>query len=130
MHNALLRYWWSTQSAVRDRTLLVYTVVHEDGPCSLASFSKASELIQSVARLCDALDHHPTITINEAKVCERVGGCGELRQNLGACVACGRVEAGGYSTLTFLKARQAKALSSPATAPRARRSRRRQHFSV
>ena len=43
---------------------------------TLASFSKASELIQSVATLCDALDHHPTITINEAKVCERVGGCG------------------------------------------------------
>ena len=41
-----------------------------------SSFSAASELINSIAKLCDALDHHPTITINEAKVCERVGGCG------------------------------------------------------
>ena len=43
---------------------------------TLGSFSAASELINSIAKLCDALDHHPTITINEAKVCERVGGCG------------------------------------------------------
>ena len=43
---------------------------------TLGSFSAASELINSIAKLCDALDHHPTITVNEAKVCERVGGCG------------------------------------------------------
>lgn len=43
---------------------------------TLGSFTAASKLVQSVAKLCDALDHHPTVHINEARVCEREGGCG------------------------------------------------------
>ena len=32
--------------------------------------------MEKIAATCDALDHHPTVAINGARVCHDVAGCG------------------------------------------------------
>ena len=39
-------------------------------------FAAAATLVEKIAATCDALDHHPTVAINGARVCHDVAGCG------------------------------------------------------
>ena len=42
----------------------------------MPTFSDAADLLAAVADECDRLDHHPTVSINDARVCHDVSGCG------------------------------------------------------